>query len=149
MASVAALEGGLDDALDVGADGLVVGATLGVAGSQAANESATIAASATERKRAWGVMSGIVTRARWRPDPEVDVAFLIAWRLDRESRPRSVAIGQNREVPSSLPPTGGADWAGASGLSLSSGRRAAGRLRPACRVTPGGRWSSRPGGSIL
>src|SRR5688572_10211033 len=149
MASVAALdgglEGGLEGGLDGGADWPVVGATVGVAGSQAAKESARIAASATERKRAWGVMGGIVTRARWRPDPEVDVAFLIAWRLDRESRPRSVAIGQNREVPSSLPPTGGADWAGASGLSLSRGRRAG--LRPACRVTRGGPSSSRPGGS--
>src|SRR5687767_14764691 len=64
-------------------------------------------------------MDGIVTRVLWRPVPGVDVAFLIAWRLDRESRTPSVAIGQNREVPSSLPPTGGADWAGASGLSLS------------------------------
>src|SRR5688572_1542051 len=148
MASAAALETGLGGALDGEPAGLVVGATLGVAGSQATRDRATVAASAIERMRAWGVMGGIVTRARWWPDPGVDVAFLIAWRLDRESRARSVAIGQNREVPSSLPPTGGADWAGASGLSLSCGRRAAGRLRPACRVTRGGRWSSRPGGSI-
>src|SRR5215207_9429876 len=119
MASASALEMGPEGAPDGDADGLVVGPTLGVAGSQAAKNSATVAASAIDRMRAWGVMAGIVTRPRWRRDPGVDVAFLIAWRLDRESRARSVAIGQNREVPSSLPPTGGADWAGASGLSLS------------------------------
>src|SRR5215207_5001845 len=110
---------GLDDALDAGTGAPVVGATLGVAGSQATRDSATIEASAIERRRAWGVMVGIVTRARWRSDPGVDVAFLIASRLDRESRARSVTIGQNREVPSSLPPTGGAARAGDSGLSLS------------------------------
>src|SRR3990170_8257748 len=130
MASASALDTGPADALDGDADGLAVGATLGVAGLQAAKDRATVAASTIERMRAWGVrawgiMGGIVTRARWRPDPGVDVAFLIAWRLDRESRARSVEIGQNREVPSSLPPTGGADWAGASGLSLSRGRPAA------------------------
>jgi hypothetical protein len=67
MASVSALDGGLDGALDAGADGLAEGAdglVVGVAGSQAAKDSAAMAASAIKRGRAWGVMGGIVTRAR-------------------------------------------------------------------------------------
>ena len=47
------------------------------------------------------------------------VAFLIGCRLDPEQGSRSVCVGRTRKVLSLPPSTGGADWAGASGLSLS------------------------------
>ena len=47
-----------------------------------------------------------------------DVAFLTGCRLDPESAARYCSLGRTHKVLSSLPPTGGADWAGASGLSV-------------------------------
>ena len=54
-------------------------------------------------------------------DPAVDVAFLIAWWLGSEHRMPSSNSDRTLKVPSSLPPTGGADWAGAP-VFLSSSR---------------------------
>src|SRR2546428_9502339 len=57
-----------------------------------------------------------------------DIAFLTGSRLDVEPARRSVSIGRTHKVPSSLPPTGGADWAGASGLFVP-------RIPTKCRAT--------------
>ena len=54
------------------------------------------------------------------------IAFLIACGLDPESARPTVRDGRTHKVLSSLPPTGGADWAGASGLFDSPPIRRAG-----------------------
>ena len=59
--------------------------------------------------------------------PSGRIAFLTGCRLDAESVPSTVVVGRTHKVLSSLPPTGGADWAGASGLSFSG--HGAGRAR--------------------
>ena len=50
-------------------------------------------------------------------------------------------LGRTHKVPSSLPPTGGADWAGASGLSM-SGRSTDPRVAVQGAVSESGAWNS-------
>src|SRR6188768_3101244 len=136
MAAAASLDTGVADgaALAVGAAALGAGvATLVGAGvalavgvvlgpPQATRSRAAVIRSAPERAGRCRVMRRIVPWPWWRSDRGLDIAFLIACRLDHEYAFDTVRTGRTHGVLSSLPPTGGADWAGASGLSFSEVR---------------------------
>lgn len=144
-ASGVGLGGTGDDGVDALTAGLGAGADGAVGeGPGPPQDEATIIAATTEdliarnrpRPGRWPSGAGmgrIVARVpglpRWPEGPPrgpigtrsqgTDVAFLTVCHLALERAGSSVVVGPNPQVPSSLPPTGGADWAGASGPPFS------------------------------
>src|SRR6187402_180076 len=118
-AGVAVVEGGTGDA-----DGLAGGFDWQAETIRTAIRASEATAGRRPRPRSvrWDMGRIVARRCRGLVSARPDVAFLIGWLLDPQSAALSVSNGRTRNgsIPPSLE-TGGADWAGAPGLSLCRG----------------------------